>query len=606
MFTTRPELAGTFGMVTSTHWLASQSGMAVLEAGGNAFDAAAATGFVLQVVEPHLNGPGGDLPLILKRVDHDPEVLCGQGVAPAAATIDHYRGLGLRSVPGTGLLAATVPGATPSWLALLRDHGTMWPAQVMQYAIRYAENGHPVVERVTALIDRMADHFRRHWPTSAETWLPAPRPGQLQTNPVLATTYRRLVEESRSAGTREAGCDRAIRAWSEGFVAEAIDAFARRAFMDSSGSEHAGVITGADLAGWRPTYEPTMQLQWRGRTLHKAAGWAQSPVFLETLAILDPLLDGAFGSGGGRRGFGADQIHLVAEAQKLAFADRDAWFGDAPGRPDLAGLLDPDYLAGRRALISEVASLELRPGRLDGHEPRLPDYAAAGGRAVGGGEPTVERGPGGGTGASGEPTVERNGSTRGDTCHVDIVDRWGNVVSATPSGGWLQSSPTVPALGFCLGSRLQMTWLEPELPSSLAPGRRPRTTLSPGMAVDDDGTVTAFGTPGGDQQDQWAMVFWLAHTLGGMNLQAAIDQPAFNIRSMIASFEPRLPEPGVIEIEGRYPVEVVRALEQRGHRVQVAGDWSLSRMTAASYRPDTGILKAAANPRGMQGYAVGR
>ncbi|QGN31857.1 gamma-glutamyltransferase family protein [Microlunatus sp. Gsoil 973] len=592
MFTTRPELAGTFGMVTSTHWLASQSGMAVLEAGGNAFDAAVATGFVLQVVEPHLNGPGGDLPLILKRVDHEPEVLCGQGGAPAGATIEHFRDLGLATVPGTGLLAAAVPGSSVAWLTLLRDHGTMWPADILKYAIHYAESGHPVVERVAALISKMADYFRTYWPTSAQTWLPAPRPGQLQTNPVLARTYSRLVQESQRADTREAACDRAIRAWSEGFVAEAIDAFAKRPMMDSSGTEHTGVITGSDLANWRPSYEQPMSLSWRDNTIYKAAGWAQSPVFLETLAIMDPLLDARFGSDKNWKGFGADQIHLVVEAQKLAFADRDAWFGDAPDHQDLAGLLDPAYLASRRSLISETASLDLRPGRLNGLDPRLPDLSVV--------TAPVE------DASSGEPTVQRDGRTKGDTCHMDVVDRWGNVVSATPSGGWLHSSPTVPDLGFCLGTRLQMVWLEPGLPSSLVPGRRPRTTLSPGMAVAQDGTVTGFGTPGGDQQDQWAMVFWLAHTLGGMNLQAAIDQPTFNIKSMISSFEPRVPEPGVVEVEGRFGADVIADLQRRGHTVTVTGDWSLSRMTAASYDPNTGVLKAGANPRGMQGYAVGR
>jgi gamma-glutamyltranspeptidase/glutathione hydrolase len=581
-------------MVTSTHWLASQSGMAVLEAGGNAFDAAVATGFVLQVVEPHLNGPGGDLPLILKRPDGEPEVLCAQGVAPAGATIEHFTDLGLTTVPGTGLLATAVPGSTLGWLTLLRDHGTMWPAEVLTYAIGYARAGHPVTERVALLIEKMADYFSRHWPTSAETWLPAPRPGQLQTNPVLAASYQRLADEAAAADTREAACDRAITAWSQGFVAEAIDAFARQPAMDSTGREHAGVITADDLASWRPTYEPAMTLDWRGQRIYKPGGWAQSPLFLETLGILDPLLDKTFlGSGGNWQGFGADQIHLLVEAQKLTFADRDAWFGDAPDAPDLAGLLEPTYLDQRRSLISELAALELRPGRLGGRYPRLPDLSRVGDTVVG-------------TSGSGEPTVQRDGRTRGDTCHLDVADRWGNVVSATPSGGWLQSSPIVPGLGFCLGTRLQMTWLEPGLPSSLAPGRRPRTTLSPGMAVAEDGTVTAFGTPGGDQQDQWAMLFWLAHTLGGMNLQAAIDLPTFNIKSMISSFEPRVPQPGVVELEGRFPADVVTALEQRGHTVQVQGDWSLSRMTAASYDPNTGIIKAAANPRGMQGYAVGR
>ncbi|QDP96245.1 gamma-glutamyltransferase family protein [Microlunatus elymi] len=600
MFTTRPELVGTFGMVTSTHWLASQSGMAVLEAGGNAFDAAVATGFVLQVVEPHLNGPGGDLPLIMKRSGEEPLVLCGQGVAPAAASIEHFRDLGLAGVPGTGLLATCVPGSTVAWLTLLRDHGTLWPEQVLQYAIGYAESGHPVLERAVAVINTMADHFRRNWPTSAETWLPAPEPGRLQTNPVLARTYRRLVAESSAGQSREAACELAIKAWSEGFVAEAIDAFARHPAMDSSGTEHAGVITGDDLARWRPGYEQPMSYSCHGQTIFKSRGWAQSPVFLETLAIMDPLLGDVFGAGASWRGFGADQVHLVLEAQKLAFADRDAWYGDAPGHPDLSGLFDRDFLAGRRSLISELASDDLRPGRLNGMMPRLPDFGGVRDGADGGGEPTVVRDLGD------TAKVRSDGRTAGDTCHLDIVDRWGNVVSATPSGGWLQSSPTVPGLGFCLGSRLQMTWLEPGLPSSLAPGRRPRTTLSPGMAIADDGVVTAFGTPGGDQQDQWALVFWLAHTLGGMDLQAAIDQPTFNIKSMISSFEPRIPYPGVVEVEGRLPGEVITGLRQRGHRVEVQPDWSLSRMTAASYDPNTKIIKAAANPRGMQGYAVGR
>ncbi|HEY9292680.1 MAG TPA: gamma-glutamyltransferase [Microlunatus sp.] len=600
MFTTRPELAGTFGMVTSTHWLASQSGMAVLEAGGNAFDAAVASGFVLQVVEPHLNGPGGDLPLILKPNGQDPQVLCGQGVAPAGASIAHYRDLGLTAVPGTGLLATAVPGSTAAWLTLLRDHGTLWPQDVLKYAIGYAGAGHPVVARAVSVINTMADYFRSHWPTSAETWLPAPAPGQLQTNPVLAQTYQRLVTESSAGATREAACELAIRAWSEGFVAEAIDAFARRPVMDSSGVPHAGVITGDDLARWRPGYEQPMAYTSQGRTIFKAGGWAQSPVFLETLAILDPLLADAFGSGGRWRGIGADQIHLLVEAMKLAFADRDAWYGDAPDHPDLSGLFAPAYLDGRRALISELASADLRPGGLNGHAPRLPDLTGSAPAQQGTGEPTVVRGSGD------EPAVRRDGRTSGDTCHLDVVDRWGNVVSATPSGGWLQSSPTVPELGFCLGSRLQMTWLEEGLPSSLTPGRRPRTTLSPGMALATDGTVTAFGTPGGDQQDQWALVFWLAHTLGGLDLQAAIDHPTFNIKSMISSFEPRVRYPGVVEVEGRTPADVITGLRQRGHLVDVQPDWSLSRMTAASFDPNTKIIKAAANPRGMQGYAVGR
>lgn len=609
-FTTRPELAGTYGAVTSTHWLASQSGMAMLEAGGNAFDAAVATGFVLQVVEPHLNGPGGDMPAIVRPAGRDPQVLCGQGVAPAGASIDHFRDLGLSTVPGTGQLAATVPGATPAWLTMLRDHGTMRPADVMQPAIWYAEHGHPVLDRVVDTIEGMADQFRNHWPTSAGCWLPAPPKGGMLRNPALAATYRRLVQAGESAADHQAACDRMLNAWSEGFVAEAIDQFARRGFQDSSGAEHAGVLTGDDLAHWQPTYEDPMTLDWRGQRIVKTAGWGQGPVFLETLAILDRLLDSSFANLRSGAGFSAEEIHLIIEAQKLALADRDAWYGDAPEAPSLTGLFDPGYLTSRRGLIGDTASMELRPGHLDGRRPQLPTLPWSQSEAAGTGEPTV-----------GGPTVPDPERVRpetvgnvgrgpepatGDTCHLDVVDRWGNVASATPSGGWLQSSPTIPALGFGLGTRLQMTWLDSGLPSSLTPGRRPRTTLSPGMAISDDGVVTSFGTPGGDQQDQWAQVFWLAHTLGGANLQAAIDQPSFNTRAMIASFEPRIPRPGAVQLEARHSGHVIEELRRRGHQVDVGDDWDLSRMTAASYDPDSGILRAAANPRGMQGYAAGR
>ena len=226
-FTTRPELAGTFGMVASTHWLATAAGMATLEAGGNAFDAAVATGFVLQVVEPHLNGPGGEVPVLFARGDGrhggtGSVVLCGQGVAPAGATIEAFDHLGLDLVPGTGLLAATVPGAVGAWLTLLRDHGTLPLESVLRYAIEYAGTGHPVVPRVSATVASVSAHFRSHWPTSAATWLSAdgapPAPGSLFRNPVLASTYRRLLDAARGP-SREAQLDAALSAWYSGFVA---------------------------------------------------------------------------------------------------------------------------------------------------------------------------------------------------------------------------------------------------------------------------------------------------------------------------------------------------------------------------------------------------
>src|SRR5215203_3757338 len=199
-FTTRPELRGTFGMVTSTHWLASAAGMATLEAGGNAFDAAVTAGFTLQVVEPHLNGPGGDLPVIFWSAERgEPLVLCAQGVAPAAATIDRFRELGHELIPGTGLLAACVPGAFDGWMLLLRDFGTLSPEDVLEFAIGYAEEGYPVIPGMTATIER-TEPLLRTWPSSAGLYLPAPQPGTLFRNPALAATFRRFLEEAGPGG----------------------------------------------------------------------------------------------------------------------------------------------------------------------------------------------------------------------------------------------------------------------------------------------------------------------------------------------------------------------------------------------------------------------
>src|SRR5687768_881545 len=254
-FTTRPEIDGTFGVVASTHWIATAVGMAALERGGNAFDAACATAFTLQVVEPHLNGPGGDVPVILYDVrEKKPEVICGQGPAPAGATIAHYKSEGLDMVPGTGLLAACVPGMFDSWMLLLRDYGTMKLADVLTPAISYAQNGHPLVERANATIKTVEKLFRQHWPTSAAIYLPGgnvPAIGTLFTNKTLAATYTRVLKEAESAGSdRVAQIEKARKVWSQGFVAEAIDKFCRQKFMDVSGTPHAGVLTGQDMAKW--------------------------------------------------------------------------------------------------------------------------------------------------------------------------------------------------------------------------------------------------------------------------------------------------------------------------------------------------------------------
>lgn len=603
MFTTRPTLQGTFGMVSSTHWLASQSAMAVLEGGGNAYDAAVAGAFVLHVVEPHLNGPAGEVPILLAPAGGEVRVLCGQGVAPGGATVAHYRGLGLDLVPGTGPLAAAVPGAFDAWMLLLRDHGTKSLAEVLGYAIGYAEHGHAPVENVGATVETVRELFETEWTSSAEVYLPdgkAPKPGALLRNTALAATWKRLLAEIAGAGDREAQIEAAREVWRTGFIAEALVRQARRPTMDTSGERHTGTLTAADLAGWSATYEAPATYDWNGWTVCKAGPWSQGPVLLQQLALLPPELP-RYGS--------ADYVHLLIEGCKLAMADREAWYGDAAEVP-LGELLSAEYNAARRGLVDDKASYELRPGSPGGRPPRLPTVAQHPTSPLpGAGEPTVAKYPT--SPVPGEPGVAADGRTGGDTCHLDVVDRWGNMVAATPSGGWLQSNPVVPELGFPLGTRLQMTWLEEGLPNTLTPGRRPRTTLTPSIALRDGVPVMAFGTPGGDQQDQWQLHFFLAVALrspvrGGLDLQGAIDAPNWHNDSFPGSFYPRGMRPGSVTVEARTDAGVVEELRRRGHDVTVGDPWSEGRLCAVAREPETGILSAAANPRGMQGYAVGR
>ncbi|CAL9574870.1 Glutathione hydrolase proenzyme [Streptomyces sp. enrichment culture] len=607
MFTTRPTLQGTFGMVSSTHWLASQTAMAVLEDGGNAYDAAVAGAFVLHVVEPHLNGPAGEVPILIAPAGGGVRVLCGQGVAPAGATVAHYKGLGLDLVPGTGPLAAAVPGAFDAWMLLLRDHGTKSLADVLRYAIGYAEHGHPPVERVGETVETVRELFETEWTSSAEVYLPGgrpPRAGELFRNPALAATWKRLLAETAGTGDREARIEAAREVWRTGFIADALVRQAARPTLDTSGERHTGTLTAADLATWSATYETPVTYDWNGWTICKPGPWSQGPVLLQQLALLPPELP-PYGS--------ADYMHLLIEGCKLAMADREAWYGDAADVP-VEELLSDAYNAQRRRLVGESASYELRPGSPGGRTPRLAAHAraAAGGAgsdAPGVGEPTVARSPL--PPVPGEPPVAPDGTTRGDTCHLDVVDRWGNMVAATPSGGWLQSNPVVPELGFPLGTRLQMTWLEEGLPNSLTPGRRPRTTLTPSLALRDGVPVMAFGTPGGDQQDQWQLHFLLAVALrarvrGGLDLQGAIDAPNWHNDSFPGSFFPRGMRPGGVTVESRTDPAVVAELRRRGHDVTVGDPWSEGRLCAVAREPETGVLSAAANARGMQGYAVGR
>ncbi|MGQ0675669.1 MAG: gamma-glutamyltransferase family protein, partial [Rhodospirillales bacterium] len=381
MFTTRPEIVGTHGVVASTHWIASQVGMAMLERGGNAFDAAVAAGFTLEVVEPHLNGPGGDMPALIHAArENRVRVICGQGVTPEAATIERVRAMGLDLIPGTGLLPAVVPGAVDAWLMMLQDHGTMSLIEVLTPAILYARNGFPVMPRIEETLGQVAEMFRQEWPSSAELWLKDGKPpaaGTMIRNPVLADTFARLAAAAEGGGrTREQRIGEARRAWREGFVAEAIDRFCRdNEVMDASGSRHRGLLTGQDMARWRPSYEAPLTLDYHRYTVCKCGPWSQGPSMLQTLALLRGFDLGAMDP------LGAEFVHAVTESFKLAFADREAFYGD-PNFVEvpLERLLSAEYADERRTLIGREASRELRPGSIPGHGgPVLQGAAAAAG-----------------------------------------------------------------------------------------------------------------------------------------------------------------------------------------------------------------------------------
>ncbi|MDH6237680.1 gamma-glutamyltransferase [Cryobacterium sp. CG_9.6] len=611
-FTTRPTLQGTFGMSASTHWIATATAQAVLERGGNAFDAAVAGGFVLQVVEPHLNGPGGDLTGVFATAAEPsvPLVLMGQGPAPLAATVAHYRNEGLELVPGSGALAAAVPGAVDAWLLLLRDYGTWELDAVLAFALGYARAGHPILGRVCDTIATVSELFTEHWPTSAAQWMPngrVPLAGELVTNEPWARTLSRLIETAQAAGPRrEDRIDAAREQWRDGFVATAIAEFNQTPHRHSTGTDHAGVMTAADIAAFQASVEPATTVTFRGHTIAKTGAWGQGPVLLQMLTILegfdDDHLDPSTALG----------VHTIIEAEKLALADRDAYYGD--GDVPLDVLLSSSYATVRRALITDQASHEWRPGVLAGHTsftpPMRTEYLPPALVHLGGdvtfagvGEPTVAAPA---AASAGEAITMPTGEMRGDTCHIDVVDQWGNMVSVTPSGGWLQSSPTMSELGFCLGSRLQMTWLESGSPSTLTPGKRPRTTLTPTLVLKDGVPVAALGSPGGDQQDQWQLLYLLRTIVGGYTPQQAIDAPAFHTTSFPGSFWPRTWTPGGAVVEDRLGEAVIANLEQHGHLITRAGDWSLGRLSSVTSDPETGLLQAAANPRGAQGYAAGR
>jgi len=579
-FTTRPVIMGRRGVITTGHYLATAAGMRTYARGGNAVDAAVAAGLALAVVKPQANGIGGEVPILIysprtRRVVS----ISGQGTAPARATIEFFHAAGVSPIPGNGLLAPAVPAAFDAWITALREFGTLSLGEVMEPAMELATDGFAMYPALRQVIGQVAATFSSSWPTSAAIYLPdgtLPAVGERFRQTEWAACMSQTVEAEsaalRSGADRSAALGAARDVFYQGPIAQAIARFAAEtSVLDQSGRSHQGLMAHEDLAGYHTLVEEPVHLDYQGCDIYKCGPWTQGPVFLQQLRLLE---------GYDLPGLGHNSpayVHLLVEAAKLAFADRETYYGDPRfASVPLERLLSREYAAERRQLIDpRQASMELRPGSI-----APPDHTA---------------------------TARQTGADihRRDTTHLDAIDADGLMISATPSGGWLSSSPVVAGLGFPLGTRLQMFSLDPTHPNALAPGKRPRTTLTPTLVLRDGEPHMVFGTPGGDQQDQWTLQFFLNVVAFGMDLQQAVDAATFHTDHFPSSFYPRAARPGSLVVEGRISQATRAALESLGHRVEPVDDWANGQVCAARFDPAGGRIEACASPRGHDAYAIG-
>jgi gamma-glutamyltranspeptidase/glutathione hydrolase len=576
MTTIYPLIMGRRAILATEHYLSAAAGAGIFARGGNAIDAAVAATFVEGVVNPHMHAIGGEAPMLIYSASARRVVaINGNMMAPARATIEHYRSLGIELIPGAGLLAAGVPAAFDALVTALTEFGTTSLAEVIEPALELAADGFPMHAGLSGIdasdrefyagagasIRQNARRFLDKWPSSARVYMPdgkVPRPGAVIKNPALANFFKRVLDAE--AGAKNRGRKQALDAARERFYRGDI---AREivAWSDANG----GLLAEPDLAGFTTRIEAPVSADYRGVTVFKCGPWSQGPVFLQQLKLLEGFDLAAKGHNS------ADYIHSVIEAAKLSFADREAYYAD-PEFVDVPidALLSERYASIRRALIDpNHASMEQRPG-----DPRamraLRDAAAPDARPWGSG-----------------------------TIHVTAADRDGNVIAVTASGGWIPSSPVIAALGFPLGTRMQTFFLDENHPNALKPGKRPRTTLSPSLAMRKGEPYLAFGTPGGDQQDQWTLQFFLNVIDFGMDLQTAIEAPKFSTPHFPATFYPHGILPGVLRVEDRISSEVRDQLAERGHKIEVMPPWSEGHVLAVQIDTKTGVLAGGCDPRGQ-------
>jgi gamma-glutamyltranspeptidase/glutathione hydrolase len=558
-----PPVRGTREMVAAANNFEVEAGYRILSAGGNAVDAGVASILAASVTEQSRFGIGGEMPLLLKMQGKPVVAISGVGAAPALATVDSYRNRDpelweqrgrMPPIPVHGVRAALVPGVFSGLLVALEAYGTKSFGEVVAPALEYAD-GFPIPEEFASFL-RRDQRILELWPTSRQFFLAndrVPRPGEIFREPIYANTLRAMVAVERKARGNRAKKIRAVHDYFyRGPIAKEIGAFS-----EATG----GYLRYADLEKFRAEVEPPQSIKYRGYEIYKPGFWSQGPVMLQALAILEGFDLRVMGHNS------PEYLHTVVEALKLAFADRDRHYGDPKfsAIPEQT-LLSSEYARDRRSLIDAArASLEHRPGTLQSST-------------------SVQSG-----------TDRQLGIVVQDTTCVNVVDRSGNFFSATPSGAWLPSV-MAGATGIPLSSRMQAFVLEAGHPNQLAPGKRPRVTLSPTLVLKDGQPVMAMSTPGGDNQDQAMLQVLLNMIDFGMPPQEAVEAPRFQSEHFYASFANHDFWPGRLTLENRLPPETIARLKALGHAVQVSGPWSNASAPTVIWLSE-GVLHGGADPR---------
>ena len=571
LYKTRPKITGQRGVVAAGHYLAAAAGVKMYAKGGNAVDAGVAAGFALAVLKPCENSLGGECPiLIYSPCDKKVYSISGQGVAPKKATIDWFLRNNIRLIPGDGYLGATVSAMFGSYATALKEFGRLSLADVLAPAFELASDGYPIYEYLCERIADNAKRYRDEWPSTADVFIPGgklPTPGQILKQPALAATLERIIKaEAENAGKeREDAINHAIDYFYKGEIADKIIEFTHSfPVKDATGNYHTSLLEKEDFTGYATRLDEPVCANYRDFTVYKSGPWTQGPVLLQQLKLLEgfDLKNMKHNS--------AEYIHTIIECSKIAFNDREKYYGD-PLFTDvpLEKLLSAGYNDARRKEIDPQKANNAPMWELD------------------------------------DP-LNASGKFDGDTTHLDAVDSEGFMMSAMPSGAWIHASPVIPALGFPIGTRGQMFSLKRDHPNCLEPGKRPRTTLTPGIAFKNGKPWIAFGSPGGDCQDQWALQFFINAADFDMDLQEAADKPSFHTNHFINSFYPKNAVIGAVYVESDIGMDELLKLQKKGHTLHMLAPNSNGMINAAGYNPDTGAIEGAASSKlDGQGYAAG-